>query len=85
MKRIIKIRDEFSIGLDKVLRQNEKSAWDFYINSTPETMKQYEIAQDEYTKLFSNKKQYFLFRKPYRHPVLLHRDDAAGLFVFALR
>lgn len=56
--KFIKIRDEFSIGLDKVLRQNEKSAWDFYINSTPETMKQYEIAQDEYTKLFSNKKVY---------------------------
>lgn len=56
--KFIKIRDEFSIGLDKVLRQNEKSAWDFYINSTPETMKQYEIAQDEYTKLFSNKKIY---------------------------
>ena len=56
--KFIKVRDEFSIGLDKVLRQNEKSAWDFYINSTPETMKQYEIAQDEYTKLFSNKKVY---------------------------
>lgn len=59
--KFIKIRDDFSVDLDKILRKNEKSAWDFYINSNPETLKMYEQAQDEMTAIFSDKKFYDKF------------------------
>ena len=38
--KFIKLRDEFSPFLNKVLRNEEKTAWDFYINSNEETMYQ---------------------------------------------
>lgn len=60
-EKFIKIRDEFSIDLDKILRKNEKTAWNFYINSNPETLKSYESAQDEMTELFSRKQVYDKF------------------------
>lgn len=53
-KKFIKIREDFSPLLDKVLRNEERTAWDFYINSTKENLKAYENAQDDVTKLFSD-------------------------------
>lgn len=60
-EKFIKLRDDFSPALDKVLRNEERSAWYFYINSNPETMKAYEAAQEEFSKLFSNKETYESF------------------------
>ena len=52
------LRDEFCKKLEKVSIDLEKKCWDFYINSTPENMQKYENAQDEYSKLFRDKKTY---------------------------
>ena len=59
--KFVKLRDEFSQDLDKILRKNEKTAWDFYINSNPNTLKSYESAQNEMTELFSSKENYDKF------------------------
>ena len=61
--KFIKLREEFSPFLNKVLRNEEKTAWDFYINSNEETMKAFEVAQDDVTTLFSNKDSYSKFRE----------------------
>lgn len=61
--KFIKLREEFSPFLNKVLRNEEKTAWDFYINSNEETMKAFEAAQDDVTNLFSNKESYNKFRE----------------------
>ncbi len=60
-EKFIQIREEFSPELDKVLRKEEQTAWNFYINSNEENLKAYELAQEEYSKLFSNKKIYEKF------------------------
>lgn len=57
------LRDEFCKKLEKVSIDLEKKCWDFYINSTPENMQKYENAQDEYSKLFRDKKTYEKFQK----------------------
>lgn len=59
--KFIKLREEFSPFLNKVLRNEEKTAWDFYINSNEETMKAFEAAQEDVTDLFSNKEIYSKF------------------------
>ena len=56
------LRDEFCKKLEKVSIDLEKKCWDFYINSTPENMQKYENAQDEYSKLFRDKKTYEKFQ-----------------------
>jgi len=61
--KFIKLREEFSPFLNKVLRNEEKTAWDFYINSNEETMNAFEAAQDDVTTLFSNKDSYSKFRE----------------------
>ena len=57
------LRDEFCKNLEKVSIDLEKKCWDFYINSTPENMKRYEIAQENYSKLFRDRKTYEKFKK----------------------
>ena len=57
------LRDEFCKKLEKDNIDLEKKCWDFYINSTPENMQKYENAQDEYSKLFRDKKTYEKFQK----------------------
>ena len=58
LDKFIKIREEFSLKLDEVQRNEEIKAWEFYINSNPKTKNAFENAQDEVTKLFSDKKTY---------------------------
>ncbi len=60
-EKFIKIRDDFSVGLEKVNLSTEKTAWDFYTNSCPETQKAYEKAQDEFAQLFQNREYYEKF------------------------
>lgn len=57
------LRDEFCKNLEKVSIDLEKKCWDFYINSTPENMKRYEIAQENYSKLFRDRKTCEKFKK----------------------
>ena len=57
------LRDEFCKKLENVSVDLEKKCWDFYINSTPENMQKYEDAQDNYSKLFRDKKTYEKFQK----------------------
>ena len=60
-EKFIKLREDFSPALDSALRNEERTAWDFYINSNPENMKAYETAQEEFSQLFSNKETYEKF------------------------
>ncbi len=57
------LRDEFCKKLENVSVDLEKKCWDFYINSTPENMQKYEDVQDNYSKLFRDKKTYEKFKK----------------------
>lgn len=59
----IELRDEFCQKLEKISIDLEKKCWDFYINSTPENIKKYENAQNEYSKLFRDKNMYQKFKK----------------------
>lgn len=61
-ENFIKIRDEFSINLEKISIELEKKCWDFYINSTPENMQKYEEIQEEYSNLFKDEKTYQKFK-----------------------
>ena len=60
-EKFIKLREEFSPDLAKRIHEEEKAAWDFYINSNPDTMKTFETVQDNITQLFSNKETYQKF------------------------
>lgn len=57
----ISLRDEFCEKLEKVSINLEKRCWDFYTNSNEENMKEYEKAQEEYSKLFQNQDDYKKF------------------------
>lgn len=61
LEKFINLREEFSPALDKVLRQSEKSAWNFYINSNSNTLAAYEKAQEEFNNLFSSRETYQKF------------------------
>ena len=61
MSEFIKLRDEFCEELEKISINLEKSCWDFYTNSTPENLKNYEDVQDKYSELFRNKDMYKRF------------------------
>ena len=61
MSEFIKLRDEFCEELEKISINLEKSCWDFYTNSTPENLKNYEDVQDKYSELFRNKDMYNRF------------------------
>lgn len=61
MSEFIKLRDEFCEELEKISINLEKSCWDFYTNSTPENLKNYEDVQDKYSELFRNKNMYKRF------------------------
>ena len=60
-EKFIKIREDFSPALEKAQYDEEKTAWDFYINSNSQNIKAYESAQEEFSKLFSDKKTYDKF------------------------
>lgn len=61
MSEFIKLRDEFCEELEKISINLEKSCWDFYTNSTPENLKNYEEIQDKYSKFFRNEEMYKKF------------------------
>lgn len=63
MEKFIELRDNFSYKLEKVTLKSNKSCWNFYINSTPENLAEYEKAQDEYSNLFKDKNTYEEFLK----------------------
>ncbi len=52
--KFINIREEFSKKLEPASTHTEKSAWDFFINSTPETQQVFEKAEDEMYALFKD-------------------------------
>ena len=56
-----KLRDDFSKNLEINAINTEKTAWDFYTNSNSENMEKYEIAQENYSKLFKDKETYDKF------------------------
>ena len=66
------LRDEFCKKLEKVSIDLEKKCWDFYINSTPENMKKYETAQDEYSKIFQDRKMYEKFQNVDKNSLSKH-------------
>ena len=68
------LRDEFSEKLEKVSVNLEKSCWDFYTNSTPENMQKYEIAQNEYSDLFKDKKIYEKFLETDKNKLSKHEQ-----------
>lgn len=60
-EKYIKIREDFSPLMEKAFYKEEITAWNFYINSNEQNLKAYEIAQEESSKLFSDKKTYEKF------------------------
>lgn len=60
-EKFIKIREEFSPAFEKILYNENITAWNFFINSTPENLKAYEHAQEEFSKLFSDRETYEKF------------------------
>lgn len=59
--KFINLRDEFCLELEKITVDLEKKCWNFYTNSTPENMQEYEKAQDCYSNLFKDEKMYDKF------------------------
>jgi hypothetical protein len=49
-KKFIDIREDFSKNLEPLAIKTEKTCWDFFINSNPETQAEYEKTEDEITK-----------------------------------
>lgn len=60
-EKFIRIREEFSPALEKVNYNEGKTAWDFYLNSNPQTLNAFEKAQDDITKLYSDREMYNKF------------------------
>jgi len=58
LNKFIKIREEFSKKLEPAVTQAEKSCWDFFISSTPETQKAYEKSEDEMYNLYRDENIY---------------------------
>jgi len=57
-KEFIDLREEFSKELEPRVHQLELACWEFYTNSTPQNMENYENAQEEVYKLYRNKDIY---------------------------
>ncbi|MBR1775444.1 hypothetical protein IJ750_00010 [bacterium] len=55
LEKYIKLREEFSLKLEPAAINAEKTCWNFYTDSTEENAKNYETAQDNYSKLFQNR------------------------------
>ena len=60
-EKFIKIREDFSPALEKVQHDEGETAWNFFINSNEQNLKNYETAQEEFSKLFSDRKIYEKF------------------------
>lgn len=54
----IQLRDDLSKELEPKRTKLELDCWNFYINSTPENLRQYEISQEEVYKIFRNKETF---------------------------
>ncbi len=59
----IELREKFSEKLYKAYLKMCNADWDFYTNSTDNNLKKMTKAQDEYSKLFQDKKLYNEFKK----------------------
>ena len=55
LEKFTDIREEFSKKLEPAQLKTEKTCWDFFINSNPETQAEYEKAEDEMYALFRDK------------------------------
>ena len=55
------LKAELANVLEPATINAEKCSWDFYINSTQDNMQKYEESQDEYSKIFQDKKMYEKF------------------------
>jgi len=60
-EKFVKIREEFSPAFQKVQYNEGKTAWEFFINSNEQNLKAYENAQEEFSKLFSDRETYEKF------------------------
>ena len=60
-EKFIKIREDFSPALEKVQHDEGETAWNFFINSNEQNLKTYENAQEEFSKLFSDRGIYEKF------------------------
>ena len=58
----IELREEFSKKLYNAYLNMCNSDWNFYINSTDSNLEKMTKAQDEYSKLFQDKKTYEKFK-----------------------
>lgn len=74
MSKFIELREQFSENLEKISIKLERSCWDFYTNSTPENLKNYEICQDEYSNLFKDKETYEKFLEIDKNELSLHEQ-----------
>ena len=52
LNRFIELREDFSKKLEPATIDTERTCWDFYINSTPETQKLFEEAEDKMYSLY---------------------------------
>lgn len=61
-KEYIKLRDEFCDELEPKSLKASIDCWNFYINSTPENMKEYQDSQDEVYALYRDEELYNKFK-----------------------
>ncbi len=60
-KLFLKLSENLSERLMPASVNLEKACWEFYTNSNPQTLSNYEKSQEEYAKIFKNKKLYEQF------------------------
>ena len=58
VEKFINIREDFSKKLEPAAVETEKKCWEFFINSTPETQKAYEKAEDDLYALYRDENTY---------------------------
>ena len=57
-KKFIDIREDFSKNLEPLAIKTEKTCWDFFINSNPETQAEYEKTEDELYSLYRDEETF---------------------------
>ena len=57
-KKFIDIREDFSKKLEPAALKTEKTCWEFFINSNPETQAEYEKAEDELYSLYRDEETF---------------------------
>ena len=63
LNKFINIREDFSKKLEPSVINTEKSSWDFFINSNPETQTEYEKAENKMYSLYKDETTYNKFKE----------------------